>query len=68
MSCLMADLFNLPKTHIVADFSSADPTIKQLRPLDSKLDTTYSFQKLDNFTPVVDFKISLKRALEPFFN
>ena len=62
----MADLFNLPKSHIIPDMSSADPSIKQLRPLDSKLDTHYSFQKLGNFNTIVDFKKSLKRALEPF--
>jgi hypothetical protein len=62
----MADLFNIPKTHIVPDLSSVDQTIVQLRPLDSKLDTGYSFQKLDNFKTIVDFKTSLKQALLPF--
>ena len=68
MACLMADLFNLTKNHIVSDFSSADPNIKQLRPLDSKLDTHYSFQKLGNFNTIVDFNSSLERALQPFSN
>jgi hypothetical protein len=64
----MAELFSLPKAHIIADLSSADPTVKQLRPLDSQLDTSYSFEKLNNFKTIVDFKTSLKSAIEPFYN
>lgn len=65
MACLMADLFNLPKTHIIAD-SCPSLEISQLRPTDAQLDTTYSFEKLDNFKTIVDFKTCIKRALEPF--
>jgi hypothetical protein len=68
MACLMADLFNIKKDHILLDLTSADPKIKQIRPIDSKLDTFYSFQKLGNFSTIVDFKTSLKRALQPFYN
>lgn len=66
MSCIMADLYNLPKERIKPDFSSAEITSgPNIRPKDVQLDTTYSFQLVD-FEPVMLFKDSIKDSLENF--
>ena len=66
MSCLMAELFGLPKENIVPDYSIRND-VPQLRPINAMLDTTSSFKIVNNFEPNVKFSDALTEALQKFF-
>lgn len=61
MSCVIADVFSLPKDHIKPDLN-VEPN---MRPNNANLDTSYSFKVID-FEPVMLFKDSIKDCLENF--
>jgi hypothetical protein len=61
----MADLYNLPKEHILPDMSEANKTEPSLRPDNVQLDTGYSYKLLE-FEPIMEFKDSIKECLENF--
>lgn len=63
MSCIIADLFGIDKIHIEAD-EKITPQL-QLRPMNSQLDTEYSYKLIDCI-PIMKFKDSIKDCLENF--
>lgn len=65
--CLMADLYGLPKSHIVPDLSAAlDTEVKPgMRPNNCQMDTDDS-NSLLKFKPVLEFKNEIKDCLENF--
>lgn len=66
MSCIMADLYNLPKDNIKPDLSADQVTSgPNLRPKDVKLETAYSFNLID-FEPIMLFRDTIKDCLENF--
>ena len=65
MACIMADIYNLPKEHIIEDKSEANKTAPSLRPDNSTLDTSYSNSVID-FKPIMEFKDCIKDCLENF--
>ncbi len=65
MSCIMADIYNLPKDHIQSDMSEANKPEPSLRPDNVQLDTSISYELLE-FQPIIEFKDSIKECLENF--
>ena len=62
----MADLYGLPKSHIVPDLSAALETAKPgMRPNNCQLDTEGSNSAL-KFKTVIEFKNEIKDCLENF--
>ena len=64
----MADLYGLPKTHIVPDMSAAAEAQSgkpALRPMNCQLDTEETYNLL-KFKAAIDFKAEIKDCLENF--
>jgi hypothetical protein len=61
----MAELFDLPQANIEPDYSSRNEVI-QLRPMNAMLDTTTSFEIVDNYEPEIKFSEAIKDALKRF--
>lgn len=65
MACVMADLYNLSKDHILSDMSEANKTEPRLRPDNPMLDITHSYSLL-NYRSILSFRTTIKDCLENF--